>query len=80
MKTKILVIVNGTPVEIESYPHTQLKHICGHAIFQSNYDHVAADWELKDETGRILHEDATVNNANLPDGRLWIVMPAGVGA
>lgn len=77
---KIITVTNGTPHDEERNELETLAGIKADALQRSGYSTIPAEnWELKDKTGKILNETATLGHYVLPGGVLFIALKTGFG-
>lgn len=80
---KLLLIVNGTPIERE-YPNDLPIHAVKiDALIESKNTNPAyppEKWYCCDEAGNRVPDNIMLSHASLPRDRMFVVLEAGVGA
>ena len=79
-KITLVIIVNGTPVEVEANPHAELRTVVNKALADShNTGRPASDWELSDLHGNVLDLTQKIGSFGFVDGtRLMLNLAVGV--
>jgi len=88
MKRKLLVIVNGHPLEMEvpgslklSKLKTSALNDTGYASSRSAWPEPHSEWQVRDENGSLLDEEVAIAGMVLPKKDvLFITLRAGVDA
>jgi hypothetical protein len=83
MKRKILVIVNGTPLEMELDPEAWLFDVRREALERAGCTghgyKEPREWELRDAAGYPISATTRVRDVTLPEDKLVVQLPAGIG-
>ena len=83
-----IIVVNGTPVEIEADGYAPIKLIMSAALLKAKYSNLPLEnWEIKTNSGVIIDPSAPIDAAlrfgdpQMPHvEKLWLSLKVGVGA
>jgi len=80
-KAQFIIVVNGTPVEIEQNENSPLKTLIDKALKETgNVGQSPENWELRDEQGVLLEPDRKIASYGFADRvTLFLSLKAGVG-
>ena len=80
-KINVTVVVSGQPHAVTVNQNQKLEHLIKEALKASgNQGQALSEWELRTEDGRLLDQDARVDEASITEGMTLFLNPhAGAG-